>query len=269
MEFLVQYFSQYPIWFIGAMFSLFAGLATGIGAIPIFFTRKISGRTQDIFMGFGAGVMLAATSFSLIIPGLEAAGNGTKAALIMVSGILLGGVFLWLADRFIPHDKIIPSKNSIKGLEGIGLVKLRMVWLFIFAITVHNFPEGMAVGVGFGSGNIVNGITLAIAIGLQNLPEGLVVALALLAHKYNRKKSFLIALATGLIEPIGGLLGAGVVSIFRQILPWGLAFAAGAMLFVISDTIIPESHRKGFAKEATFGLMIGFVIMLFLDVTLG
>lgn len=269
MEVLIQYLGQYPIWFIGAMFSLFAGLATGIGAIPIFFMRKISVRTQDIFMGFGAGVMLAATSFSLIIPGLEAAGNGTKAALIIVSGILLGGVFLWLADRLIPHDKIIPHKYFKQAHEGIDLLKLKMVWLFIFAITVHNFPEGMAVGVGFGGGDIANGITLAIGIGLQNLPEGLVVALALLAHKYGLKKSFLIAFATGLVEPIGGLLGAGVVSIFRSILPWGLAFAAGAMLFVISDVIIPESHRKGFAKEATFGLMIGFVIMLFLDVILG
>ncbi len=263
MEALIQYISQYPIWILGALFSLFAGLATGLGAIPIFFTRKISLKLQDIFMGFGAGVMLAATSFSLIIPGLDAAGNGVKAALIIVTGILLGGVFLWLSNKYLPHE------HFLKGEEGIDSAALRRVWLFIIAITLHNFPEGMAVGVGFGGGDIGNGISLAIGIGLQNIPEGLVVALALVSLRYSLKRAFLIALLTGLAEPIGGLLGAGVISIFAPLLPWGLAFAAGAMLFVISDEIIPESHRKGFAKQATFGLMVGFVIMLFLDVTLG
>jgi ZIP family zinc transporter len=260
---LVEFFSQYPIWLLGVIFSLGAGLATGLGALPIFFTRKISVKWQDIFMGFGAGVMLAATSFSLIVPGLDAAGYGVNAALIMVFGILLGGVFLLFVDKIIPHE------HFIKGHEGIDIAGLKRVWLFVFAITLHNFPEGMAVGVGFGGGDILNGITLAIGIGLQNMPEGLIVALALLAHGYSLKKSFLIALATGLVEPIGGLLGAGVVSVFQPLLPWGLAFAAGAMLFVISNEIIPESHRKGFAKQATFGLMVGFVIMLFLDVVLG
>lgn len=257
-----QILSQYPIWLLGTAFSLAAGLATGLGALPVLFTRDISVRFQDIMMGFGAGVMLAATSFSLIIPGLEAAGNGIKAALIVVAGILLGGIALWLADK-LPHE------HFVKGHEGADILKLKRVWLFIIAITLHNFPEGMAVGVGFGGGNILNGVSLAIGIGLQNMPEGLVVALALIAHKYKIWKSFLIALATGLIEPIGGLLGAGIVSVFQVLLPWGLAFAAGAMLFVISDEIIPESHRNGFAKQATAGLMVGFVIMLFLDVVLG
>ena len=252
-----------PIWLLGLIFSLGAGLATGVGALPVFFAKKISVKMQDIFMGFGAGVMLAATSFSLIVPGLEAAGNGVKAAIIVVAGILLGGVFLWAADKYLPHD------HFFKGHEGKWKIKLKRVWLFIIAITLHNFPEGMAVGVGFGGGNIANGISLAIGIGLQNMPEGLVVALALVALKYKVWKAFLIALLTGLVEPVGGLLGAGIVSVFAPILPWGLAFAAGAMLFVISDEIIPETHRKGFAKQATFGLMVGFVVMLFLDVTLG
>ena len=263
MGIVLQWASQYPIWFIGGLFSLLAGLATGLGALPVLFTRNISIRTQDILMGFAAGVMLAATSFSLIIPGLDAAGGGVKAALIIVTGIMLGGLFLYLADRFLPHE------HFIKGKEGMDFLKFKRLWLFIIAITIHNFPEGMAVGVGFGGGDIVNGISLAIGIGLQNIPEGLVVALALVAHKYSVKKAFFIALLTGLVEPMGGLLGAGIVDTFSSVLPWGLAFAAGAMLFVISDEIIPESHRKGFAKEATFGLMVGFVIMLFLDVTLG
>lgn len=263
MESLIPFLERYPVWVLGAFFSLAAGLATGLGAIPVFFTRNISLKLQGIFMGFGAGVMLAATSFSLIVPGLKAAGYGVKAALIIVAGILLGGIFLWLTDKLIPHE------HFIKGHEGAETHALKKIWLFIFAITLHNFPEGIAVGVGFAGDNLLNGVTLAIGIGLQNMPEGLIVALALIAHRYSIMKSFLIALATGLIEPIGGLLGAGITSIFSVLLPWGLAFAAGAMLFVISDEIIPESHRKGFAKEATLGLMVGFVVMLFLDVALG
>lgn len=263
MEAFIHYFAGYPVWMVGAIFSLLAGLATGLGALPILFTKRISLKLQDIFMGFAAGVMLAATSFSLIIPGLEAAGNGIMAALIVVAGILIGGLFLYLADRYLPHE------HFIKGHEGTDFMRLRRLWLFIIAITIHNFPEGMAVGVGFGGGNMLNGITLAIGIGLQNIPEGLVVGLALLAHNYSVRRAFMIALLTGLVEPIGGIMGAGVVSFFIPILPWALAFAGGAMLYVISDEIIPETHRKGFAKEATFGLMAGFVIMLFLDVTLG
>lgn len=252
-----------PIWLIGTLFSLFAGLATGIGALPIFFTRNISLRTQDIFMGFGAGVMLAATSFSLIIPGLEVTGKSLFGASVMTVGILLGAVVLWLADRLTPHE------HFIKGVEGVHALHMKRIWLFVYAITLHNFPEGLAVGVSFGGGDIPAGMALALGIGLQNIPEGLVVALALVTVGYSRGKAFFIALLTGLVEPIGGLLGAGVVTLFHPLLPWGLAFAAGAMLYVISDEIIPESHRKGFAKEATFGLMVGFVAMLFLDVVFG
>ena len=208
-------------------------------------------------LGFAAGVMLAASSFSLLVPAIDLGG-----VWITSVALALGAATIHIIDRFAPHE------HFISGSEGPSS-KLSRLWLFIIAVTIHNFPEGMAVGVGFGGGDIANGISLAIGIGLQNIPEGLVVALALVALKYKLIKAFLIALATGLVEPIGGLLGAGVVSVFEPILPWGLAFAAGAMLFVISDEIIPESHRKGFAKQATFGLMIGFVIMLFLDVTLG
>ncbi len=249
-----------PLWLIGGLFSLFAGLATGIGALPIFFTKNISLRTQDIFMGFGAGVMLAATSFSLIIPGLDVAGRDFFGANIMVIGILLGGICLWLGDRFIPHE------HFYKGVEGQSAINIKRVWLFVYAITLHNLPEGLAVGVSFGTGDLASGMTLALGIGLQNIPEGLVVALALVTIGYSKMRAFLVALLTGLIEPIGGLLGASIVTLFHPLLPWGLAFAAGAMLYVISDEIIPESHRKGHARQATFGLMVGFVAMLFLDV---
>lgn len=252
-----------PIPLLGFLASLAAGLATGIGALPVLFTRNISQKAQDIMMGFGAGVMLAATSFSLIIPAIDAVGEGLKAALIVAGGMIVGGVFLWLSDRALPHE------HFIKGPEGSDAKNIRRIWLFIIAITLHNFPEGLAVGVGFGGGDIQNGTSLAVGIGLQNMPEGLVVALALLTERYSVGKALGIAFLTGLVEPIGGLLGAGVVTFAQPILPWGLAFAAGAMLFVISDEIIPESHRKGFETEATFGVMLGFVIMMILDVTLG
>lgn len=260
---MFEFFASYPLWFSGFLLSLFAGLATALGAIPVFFIRTLSEKIQDIFMGVAAGVMLAATSFSLIVPALESAGNGVWAATIVVISILLGGLFLHFLDAFIPHE------HFIKGPEGISSVQLKQLWLFVLAITIHNFPEGMAVGVGVGGGDIANGISLAMGIGLQNIPEGLVVALALIAHSYSKKSAFFIAFLTGLVEPVGGLLGAGIISLFSWLLPWGLAFAAGAMLFVISNEIIPESHSRGYAKQATFGVLIGFVIMLFLDVTLG
>lgn len=247
--------------------SLAAGLATGVGALPIFFIKEITPQIQGALLGFGAGVMLAATSFSLVIPGIEAAEKLTQdrflAASIVVLGILLGGGFLWLANRYFPHE------HFIKGAEGSNSSRLKQVWLFVIAITLHNFPEGLAVGVGFGGGDIQNGIALTLGIGLQNFPEGLVVAIALLAEGYRRRNVFGVALLTGLAEPIGGVIGAGIVSIASIILPWGMAFAAGAMLFVISDEIIPESHSLGTEKQATLGVMIGFVLMMFLDVTLG
>jgi ZIP family zinc transporter len=248
---------------LGVLASVAAGLMTGVGAIPIFFTRNISNKMLDALLGFAAGVMLAATSFSLIIPSLESSGGGVKGALITGIGILVGAVFLDLTDKYSPHVHILD-----KRVEGAS-VSLKKIWLFIIAITIHNFPEGLAVGVGFGDDNIKNGLSIAIGIGLQNMPEGLAVALALVREKYTVKKAFLIALLTGLVEPIGGILGVGLVSIFKPILPFVLAFAAGAMLFVISDEIIPETHNNGYEREATYGVIIGFVIMMILDVTLG
>ncbi|MBC8042833.1 MAG: ZIP family metal transporter [Rhizobacter sp.] len=257
----------YPIALVGTLASLVAGLATGAGALPVLFFKTVSQRSQDVMLGFGAGVMLAATSFSLIVPGIAAAEtlthSKTAAALIMGSGILLGGGFLWLTNNLVPHE------HFIKGPEGSNNANLKRIWLFIIAITLHNFPEGLAVGVGFGSGDLNDGLALATGIGLQNVPEGFVVALALLTEKYTKAEAVGIATLTGLVEPVGGLIGAGLVSVAAPLLPWGLGFAAGAMLFVISDEIIPETHRKGFEKEATAGLMLGFVVMMLLDVTLG
>lgn len=252
---------------IGFITSLLAGLATAVGALPILLPINLTQRIQGIMLGFGGGVMLAATAFSLIVPGTDAAikqgQSEAGAALIMVVGILLGGVFLQLAHRFLPHE------HFLKGKESKHSTNLQRIWLFIAAITIHNFPEGLAVGVNFGSGHVTEGIPLAIGIGLQNMPEGLVVALALVAENYSRNYALGVSLLTGLVEPIGGLIGAGVVSQAQYFLPWAMAFAAGAMLFVISDEIIPESHRKGFEQEGTIGVMLGFVVMMFLDIALG
>ncbi len=240
------------IW-LGLTASLVAGLATGAGAIPVLFTKRISDKFLDIMLGFSAGVMLAATSFSLIVPAIDLSGP-----VVAVFGIIIGAVVLHLVDRFIPHF------HPAFGAEGPPS-RLSRVWLFVLAITIHNFPEGLAVGVTFGSGDVAAGLVIAMAIGLQNMPEGLAVALPLLREGYSRRKCLWYGTLTGLVEPVGGLLGVALVSIFHPILPWGLAFAAGAMLFVVSDEMIPESHRKGFEREATFGLVLGFVIMMLLD----
>jgi ZIP family zinc transporter len=240
------------IW-IGFTASLLAGLATGAGALPVLLTRRISDKLLDVMLGFSAGVMLAATAFSLIVPAIDISGP-----LVVVLGIILGALVLHLIDRFVPHF------HPALGAEGPAS-HLSKVWLFVLAITIHNFPEGLAVGVSFGSGDIAAGSVIALAIGLQNMPEGLAVALPLVREGYSRRKSLLYGTLTGLVEPLGGLLGVTLITVFQPILPWGLAFAAGAMLFVVSDEMIPESHKKGFEREATFGLIAGFVVMMLLD----
>jgi len=238
---------------LGSAASLIAGLATGAGALPVLFVRKVSDKLLDVMLGFSAGVMLAATFFSLLIPSIS-----LGSIWIAILGIVLGAAALHLADRLIPHF------HPALGTEGPSS-RLSKVWLFALAITIHNFPEGLAVGVSFGTGDIAAGLVVAIAIGLQNMPEGLAVALPLLREGYTRRKSLWYGTLTGLIEPVGGILGVALVSVFHTVLPWALAFAAGAMIFVVSDEIIPESHRKGFEREATFGLIAGFIVMMLLD----
>lgn len=247
---------------LGLLASLAAGLATGLGAVPIFFTSNVSKKVLNVMLGFAAGIMLAATSFSLIIPAIEAGGGGIRGTGLALGGILLGGIFLDLID------KIFPETNLSAG-PGQNHDNMRRAWLFVLAITLHNFPEGLAVGVGFGSGDIANGLSLAVAIGLQNLPEGLAVTLPLLREGFPSWKAFLVALGSGLVEPLGGLLGVGLVQIAQPIMPLGLSFAAGAMLFVISHEIIPETQKDTSSKMATHALMLGFVIMMFLDNVLG
>ncbi len=252
---------------LGFLGSLAAGLMTAVGAVAVLFGSSPSRRTRDISLGFAAGVMLSASFFSLIIPALDAAeiqyGDGAIPALLVSVAILMGMGVVALLNEMLPHE------HFSTGREGPAAESLRRIWLFIIAITIHNLPEGLAVGVGFGAGGLEGGFPIALGIGLQNAPEGLAVAVALLGEGYSAKKSFTIAMLTGLVEPVTGLLGASIIVIAQPLLPWGLAFAAGAMLYVISHEIIPETHRAGHQNQATMGLAIGLVLMLFLDVWLG
>ncbi|MBN1421964.1 MAG: ZIP family metal transporter [Planctomycetes bacterium] len=242
------------IWW-GFLASLAAGLATFVGTLPLLVFRRPSERVLNTMLGFAAGVMLAATAFSLVVPALEAGG-----APALIVGMLLGGAFVHQADRWIPHEHFGPL-----GREGAEATKLRRVWLFVFAITIHNFPEGLAVGVGYGSGDMAAGTTLAIAIGLQNMPEGLAVGAPLVRLGYSLRYALFISLLTGLVEPIGGLIGAGLVTLARPLLGYMMGFAAGAMLWVISAEIIPETHETRKAHSATYGVIAGFLVMALMD----
>lgn len=249
---------------IGFFASILAGLATGLGALPALFFKNISKNLFNSMLGAAAGVMLAATAFSLLVPGMTY-GNQiwpNQGIYIVSLGMLIGAVFLHYADRQLPHV-------HFDSISDVHLNSLKKIWLFIIAITIHNFPEGMSVGVSFGSGDMKNGVVLAIAIALQNIPEGLAVALPLVGLGYNRWRAVGIATLTGLVEPVGGLLGITMVTLFQSILPIAMGFAAGAMLFVISEEIIPETHAEGRSRYATFSLMIGFIIMMALDNMLG
>lgn len=249
---------------IGFVASILAGLATGVGALPVLYFKNISDKLFSSLLGGAAGVMLAATAFSLLNPGIDF-GNllwPGKGIYVVSAGMLLGAFFLHYADHQLPHvhfDAVVDTQIN----------SLRKIWLFVIAITIHNFPEGMSVGVSFGSGDMKNGLVLAIAIAMQNIPEGLAVALPLVGLGYNRWRAVGVSLATGLVEPVGGLLGITMVTLFKSVLPVAMGFAAGAMLFVISEEIIPETHAKGRSRYATYSLMIGFIIMMVVDNMLG
>lgn len=251
-----------------------AALATALGTLPVALSQRMSERTQDALYGFGAGVMLAACAFSLILPGMDAVreqrlfgGTDFAAGLVIGASILLGGLALMGLDKLLPHE------HFIKGIEGprdAALARqLQRTWLFVIAITLHNLPEGLAIGVSYAANPGVGANALAAGISIQDVPEGLVVAAALLAAGYRRWTAVAIGVVSGLIEPIGAVIGAMVVSGTTALLPWGLGFSAGAMLFVISHEIIPESHRKGHETLATAGLLLGFVLMMVLDTALG
>lgn len=244
-----------------------AALATALGTLPALFVRKISTRWEDIMLGFGAGVMAAASCFSLILPGITAGTDmlGSKAAgaLLVAGGLVLGALFLLLVDKVVPHQH--PSA----GRQGPEWVHLRSVWLMVFAICLHNFPEGMAIGVGFSGGDPSVGIPLAAAIAIQDIPEGLVVAVALRTVAYTPWRAAAAGALSGLAEPLGAIVSVALTSGFAMLYPAGLGFAAGAMIWVVSHEIIPETHRKGHEQAATLGIIGGFVVMMMLDTALG
>lgn len=252
---------------LGTLASLAAAAMTAVGAIPVLFGKDVSVRAQDTLLGFAAGVMLAASFFSLILPAIAAAGETYGGAFIPAAiaalGVALGAIVIAAVNEWIPHRHFVQGRQRPRG----GAVD--KIWLFVIAITIHNFPEGAAVGVGFGGGDFTNATALAVGIGLQNAPEGLAVAVALRAEGYSPRRAFLIATLTAVVEPIGGFLGVSIVTLAQQLLPFALTFAAGAMLYVISHEIIPETHTRGYQKEATAGLMVGLVLMMFLDVAFG
>jgi ZIP family zinc transporter len=252
---------------VGFVASVFASLGTALGSLGVLFVSRLSRPVEDSLLSLAAGIMLAATFFSLLVPGLEYAEAQFESPVggvaIVASGLLLGAGTLFLIHQRLPHE------HFVIGREGGANSALARIWLFVIAITLHNFPEGMAVGVSFAGGQTANGLSLALGIGLQNLPEGLAVSVALLSAGYARASAFGVGALSGMVEPIGGLLGAFAVSGAAMLMPWALAFAAGAMLFVISDEIVPETHRSGNENLATFSLLVGFVVMMALDTLIG
>lgn len=228
------------------------------GCLPVLFVKGVAARFMDLGLGFAAGVMLAASFTSLILPGIDVGG-----VFPVLVGIILGALAVSQMDRIIPHLHLVRI-----GVEGRSS-RLRAVWLLALAMTIHNMPEGLAVGVGFGSGDLAAAVALMIAIGLQNVPEGLSVGLSLISTgEYGRARSYAIAALSGLVELPLAIAGAAAVVAAHQILPYAMGFAAGAMIFVVSDEIIPEVHRLGKERSITFSLIIGLMLMLFLDVAI-
>ncbi|VVP79704.1 ZIP family metal transporter [Pseudomonas fluorescens] len=241
--------------------------ATAFGALLALVLREVAVRTQDMMLGFAAGMMLAASSFSLILPGIDAAqsitGNQMLAAVVVVFGMGLGAALMVGLDRFVPHE------HQRSGRRGPEVQRINRVWLFVLAITLHNLPEGMAIGVSFADGDMTVGLPLTTAIALQDIPEGLAIALALRVTGISALRAALVAVGSGLMEPLGAVIGLGVSSGFALGYPIALGLAAGAMIFVVSHEVIPETHRNGHETPATLGLMLGFGVMMFLDTALG
>jgi ZIP family zinc transporter len=238
------------------------GLATGIGGIPILAFRRPSNLVLDTLLGFTAGVMLAATSFSLLVPALEIGSIGE-----VVAGIALGTAFLAVLDDVVPHAHARFSEHGWLPAERRD-ARDRAA-LLLSALTIHNIPEGMAVGVAFAAGGPDLGIPLALAIGIQNVPEGFAAAVPLVSAGASRRAAAGVAALTGAVEPPAAVAAYFGFDAAQPLLPWGLAFAAGAMLYVVADELIPESHGHGNERPATLGLIVGFALMLTLDSALG
>lgn len=257
-----QLYGQYAL--IGGCAGFFA---TALGTLPALFIRNIPQKLSDGMLGFAAGMMLAATAFSLLLPGIEAGTEFFDSAflggVIVILGMSIGVALMLGLDAFTPHEHLE------SGPYGPGHDRYSRAWLFVFAIALHNFPEGMAIGVGYAQGDLSVGIPLTSAIALQDLPEGLAVAVTLRAAGFSTKLSVTVAALTGILEPVGALLGVSLAGGLLIAYPIGLGLAGGAMLFVVSHEVIPETHQNGHQTVATIGVMIGFALMMILDTTLG
>ncbi len=270
---MVSFLQQFsPI--VQALFAtLFTWGVTALGAAFVFVNKTVSRKLMVSMLGFAAGVMIAASFFSLLLPAIEMSESaGTPGWLPAVVGFLVGGFFLWGVDKILPH--LHPGLRTDQA-EGVKTHWQRSV-LLVLAITLHNIPEGLAVGVAFGavaagipSANLTGAIALALGIGLQNFPEGMAVSMPLRGEGLSRRRAFLMGQASGLVEPIGGVLGALAVLLVQPLLPYALSFAAGAMIYVVVEELIPESQRGESTDIATLGAMAGFALMTFLDVALG
>lgn len=253
--------------------TLFTWGVTALGAALVFFMKEMKQSVLDGMLGFAAGVMIAASFWSLLVPAIEMAEGGKLPAwLVAAIGFLMGGFFLRLVDKFLPHLHI---GDPIEKAEGVKSHFKKSV-LLVLAITLHNIPEGLAVGVAFGAvtanlpgATLAGAVALAIGIGIQNFPEGAAVSMPLRREGFSRTKSFFYGQASGVVEPIAGIIGAIAVVSMRAILPYALAFAAGAMIFVVVEELIPESQRNENTHIATMGTMLGFAVMMILDVALG
>lgn len=250
---------------VALLTALGVGGATLVGAILGFAFKKISHRFSDIVLGFAAGVMLAAAVIGLILPSLE--GRGNLAVLVSIAAIFCGAIVLNVIDRLIPHLHRLAGTDTEPHPRGNN--RTDKMLLFVLAIAIHNFPEGIAAGVGFGSGSTAEALTIAGGIALQNIPEGMVIIAPMLSMGISPKRTFLAASATGLVEVLGTLLGYFAVRISAAILPFALAFAGGTMLYIISDEMIPETHAHGNERGATYALLVGFCLMLLVDIFVG
>lgn len=253
--------------------TIFTWGVTALGAACVFLARDISRKTLDSMLGFASGVMIAACFWSLLAPSIQMAANqGVPSYMPAVVGFLAGGAFLFLVDKTLPHLHLGQPRESAEGVK----TQWQRSILLVLSITLHNFPEGLAVGVAFGAvsagvpeATLPGAIALAIGIGLQNFPEGLAVSVPLRREGLSRTKAFLYGQASGLVEPVAGVLGALAVLLVRPLLPYALSFAAGAMIYVVVEELIPESQNGPHSDVATLGVMVGFAVMMALDVALG
>lgn len=276
MEFLPNWFYELNPIMQALIGGLFTWGVTSLGASFVFFTKRINYKLLDGMMGFAAGVMIAASVWSLIIPGIELAeAQGMIGWVPAAIGFLLGGVFLRICDAYVPHLHIGLPRDEAEGMD----TKWKRATLLVLAITLHNIPEGLAIGVLFGAASlgldvvggatVAGAITLAIGIGIQNFPEGIAISMPLRRDGLSRLKSFNYGQLSGIVEPVSAVIGAAAVILITPILPYALAFAAGAMVYVVVEELIPESQLHGNADLATLGVMVGFVVMMVLDVALG